>query len=61
MAKQAEMKYDAGNPAYLCGIRGWTPKWLQFFAHIHWFLPFLSIFCLVQGKNLRIYKIWWSN
>lgn len=31
------------------GIGNWTPSWLQWMADIKWFMPFLSIFCLVQG------------
>ena len=57
MTGAVELKYDADNPLYMCGIRGWTPRWLQFFAHIHWFLPFLSVFCLVQGKELFIVEV----
>ena len=33
----------------MVGIGSWTPSWLQWMANIKWFLPFISIFCLVQG------------
>lgn len=41
---------------FLCGFRDWTPKFMQRFAHIHWFLPFISIFSLIQGMAfIRVY------
>eukprot|EP00111_Clytia_hemisphaerica_P003959 TCONS_00011354-protein len=40
---------DEDERTFLCGFRDWTPKCLQFFADIHWFIPFISLCSLVQG------------
>lgn len=37
---------------FLCGFRKWRPKSLQYFTNIHWFLPFVSIFSLIQGMTV---------
>ncbi|XP_066934957.1 solute carrier organic anion transporter family member 4C1-like [Clytia hemisphaerica] len=42
-----------GGRTFLCGFHHWTPQFLQWFANIHWFLPFISIFCLLQGMTVN--------
>ena len=48
MAKDYGEKND--DRSTMVGIGSWTPSWLQWMANIKWFMPFISIFCLVQGK-----------
>ena len=58
MANLEKLKITDENEderTFLCGFRDWTPKCLQFFADIHWFLPFISIFSLVQGIIMIIH------
>ena len=33
----------------LCSIGSFSPKWLQTFAKIQWFVLFLSLFSVLQG------------
>ena len=41
------------GPDFMCGFRSWRPNGLQRFTNIHWFLPFISIFSLIQGNKIR--------
>ena len=47
MTEQINTEEDKSST--MCGFSKWKPKWMQWFANINCFVPFISIFCLMQG------------